>query len=209
MAQVRLQRPRVGALVRQHVARSMAQHVRMHLEGHLGLDPGPLDHLLQAGHCEGRAPLADEDEGRLGSRFSARSARSSSPSNGWVPVDPPLARAGAGCRFRTLRRSTAIRTALTPAGRAGSRSGSWRCRCCRGGCPWRPRSASRLRARSDAHAALIQRSDAAAGSNCPFYCCRRHQFEVCFGHVISPRGARLSVFSLQYGQFVNGGLKGL
>ena len=66
MAQVRLQRPGVGALVRQRVARGMAQHVRMHLEGHLGLDPGPLDHLLQAGHGEGRAPLADEDEGRLG-----------------------------------------------------------------------------------------------------------------------------------------------
>ena len=66
MAEVRLQRPGVGALVRQRVARGMAQHVRMHLEGHLGLDPGALDHLLQAGHGEGRAPLADEDEGRLG-----------------------------------------------------------------------------------------------------------------------------------------------
>ena len=66
MAEVRLQRPRVGALVGQRVARGMAQHVRMDLEGHLGLDPGALDHLLQAGHGEGRAPLADEDEGRLG-----------------------------------------------------------------------------------------------------------------------------------------------
>ena len=66
MAEVRLQRPRVGALVRQCVARGVAQHVRMHLEGQLGLDPDPLDHLLQAGHGEGRPPLADEDEGRLG-----------------------------------------------------------------------------------------------------------------------------------------------
>jgi len=66
MAQVCLQRPGVGALVRQCVARGMAQHVRMHLKGHLGLDSRPLDHLLQAGHGEGRSPLADEDEGRPG-----------------------------------------------------------------------------------------------------------------------------------------------
>jgi hypothetical protein len=32
----------------------MAQHVRMHLEGHPGLNADPLDHLLQAGHGEGR-----------------------------------------------------------------------------------------------------------------------------------------------------------
>jgi hypothetical protein len=44
----------------------MAQHVRVHFERHLGLDPDALDHLLQAGHGEGRSPLADEDEGRLG-----------------------------------------------------------------------------------------------------------------------------------------------
>ena len=36
MAQIRLQRPGVGALVRQRVARGMAQHVRMDLKGHLG-----------------------------------------------------------------------------------------------------------------------------------------------------------------------------
>jgi dihydroorotate dehydrogenase len=65
MAEVRLKRPSVGALVRQH-ARGMAQHVRVHFERHLGLDPDALDHLLQAGHGEGRSPLADEDEGRLG-----------------------------------------------------------------------------------------------------------------------------------------------
>ena len=69
MAQIRLQRPGIGALVRQCVARGMAQHVRMNLEGHPGLNPGPLDHLLQAGHGEGRTSLADEDEGRLGIAF--------------------------------------------------------------------------------------------------------------------------------------------
>ena len=69
MAQVRLQCPSVGASVRQRVARGMAQHVRMHLEGHLSRDPGALDQLLQAGHGEGRAALADEDEGRLGVPF--------------------------------------------------------------------------------------------------------------------------------------------
>jgi hypothetical protein len=36
MAQVRLQRPGVGALVRQRITRRMAQHVRVDLEGHLG-----------------------------------------------------------------------------------------------------------------------------------------------------------------------------
>ena len=69
MAEVRLQRAGVGALVRQRVARGMAQHVWMHLEGHLGLDPDPLDHLLQSGHGEGRPALAHEDEGRLGIAF--------------------------------------------------------------------------------------------------------------------------------------------
>ena len=64
-----MKRAGVGALVRQCVARGVAQHVRMHLEGQLGLDPDPLDHLLQAEHGEGRPPLADEDEGRLGLAF--------------------------------------------------------------------------------------------------------------------------------------------
>ena len=48
MAEVRLQCPGVGASVRQRVARGMTQHVRMHLEGHLGRDPGAFDQLLQA-----------------------------------------------------------------------------------------------------------------------------------------------------------------
>ena len=69
MAEVRLQCPSIGASVRQRVARGMAQHVRMHLEGHLGRDPGALDQLLQAGHGEGRAALADEYERRSGIAF--------------------------------------------------------------------------------------------------------------------------------------------
>jgi len=52
MAQVCLQCPSVGASVRQRVACGMARHVRMHLEGHLGRDPGAFDQLLQAGHGE-------------------------------------------------------------------------------------------------------------------------------------------------------------
>jgi hypothetical protein len=40
MAQVRLKRPGVGTPVRQRVDCGVAQHVRMDLEGHLGLDPG-------------------------------------------------------------------------------------------------------------------------------------------------------------------------
>ena len=49
MPKVGLQRSCVRSLVRQRKARGMAQHVRMDLEGQLGLDPGTLDHLLQAG----------------------------------------------------------------------------------------------------------------------------------------------------------------
>jgi len=66
MAQVRLQCPSVGAPVRQRVAGGMAQHVRMHLERHLGRDRGAFDQLLKAGHGEWCAALAHEDEGRLG-----------------------------------------------------------------------------------------------------------------------------------------------
>ena len=66
VAEISLQSPGVGALVRQHIPRCVTQHMWMHLEGHLGLDTGALNHLLQAGDRERRAPLADEDEGRLG-----------------------------------------------------------------------------------------------------------------------------------------------
>jgi len=47
MTKVRLQRARIGALVRQDKAGGMAQHVWMHLEADLGLDAGALDQLGQ------------------------------------------------------------------------------------------------------------------------------------------------------------------
>jgi hypothetical protein len=87
--------------------------------------------------------------GDLASRFSARSARSSSRlTTDASRLTRPWPYAGAVCRFRTPRRSTATRTILTPVGHAGSRPRSWHClwRC--GGYPSRPRSASRPHARS-------------------------------------------------------------
>lgn len=48
MTQICLQSPSVGALVRQCEAGGMAQHVQMHLEGHLGLDAGALNQFLKA-----------------------------------------------------------------------------------------------------------------------------------------------------------------
>jgi len=102
MAQVRLQCPGVGAPVRQRVTRGMAQHVRMHLEGHLGRDPGALDQLLQAGHGEGRAALADEDEGRLGVPFE-RPQCPQFVAQQWVraglPALGPAQVQGAGCEL--------------------------------------------------------------------------------------------------------------
>ena len=47
-------------------AAGVAQHVRVDLKGHLGLNAGALDQLGQAGDREWRAALTHEDEGRLG-----------------------------------------------------------------------------------------------------------------------------------------------
>ena len=82
----------VGAFVGQGKAGGMSQHMRMHLERYPCLDPCPLDQFGQARGGERCTALQNKDEGRLASRFRARNARNSSPSNGWVPVAPPLAR---------------------------------------------------------------------------------------------------------------------
>ena len=57
MAEISLQGPSVGALVRQRVARAVTQHVRMHLEGKFGLDSGPLDQLGKANGRKRRTAL--------------------------------------------------------------------------------------------------------------------------------------------------------
>ena len=63
--EVGLQRARVVALIRQLVAASMAQHVRMGLEAELRLNPGPLDHAGEPGGAERRTTLGREHEWRL------------------------------------------------------------------------------------------------------------------------------------------------
>jgi hypothetical protein len=80
MSQPALDRPGVVALVGKRVAAGVAQHVRMGLELQAGTIRGALDHASEACRGERRAALAQEDEGgsRL-SRWSRRSARSSSP----------------------------------------------------------------------------------------------------------------------------------
>lgn len=64
--QIALQCSGVSAFVRQYVTGGVAQHMWMDFEGHLSLDAGALDHLLEARDSERCASLADEDERRLG-----------------------------------------------------------------------------------------------------------------------------------------------
>ena len=46
MTEVRLQRTRIGALVRQDKAAGVPKHVGVHLEADLGRVAGALDHVL-------------------------------------------------------------------------------------------------------------------------------------------------------------------
>ena len=66
VAEVCLQGPRVVSLVGQRVAAGVPEHVRVRLEGKLGLDPCPLDHAREPGGAEGCPALRGEHEGRLG-----------------------------------------------------------------------------------------------------------------------------------------------
>lgn len=59
MTQICLQSPSVGG---QCEAGGMAQHVLMHLEGHLGLDAGALNQFLKATDREWRSTLRNEHE---------------------------------------------------------------------------------------------------------------------------------------------------
>ena len=66
VAEIGLQRPRVVSLVGERVAASVPEHVRVRLEGKLGLDPCSLDHAGEPGGAEGCPALRGEHEGRLG-----------------------------------------------------------------------------------------------------------------------------------------------
>ena len=58
-------RPSVVPLVSESVAAGVPQHVRVRLEGQLGLDPCPLDHAGEPGGAEGCPAFRREHEGRL------------------------------------------------------------------------------------------------------------------------------------------------
>ena len=78
MAEISLQGPGICPLVCQCKTGGMTQHMRMDLEGQFGLDASPLDPEVENG-----APRSDTKmKGDLASRFKARNALSSSPSNG-------------------------------------------------------------------------------------------------------------------------------
>ena len=65
MPQIALQRPGIGAAVRQNITGRMSKHVRVHLKRYLGHDARALDQLLQPRHREWRPALTNEDERRL------------------------------------------------------------------------------------------------------------------------------------------------
>ena len=151
VAEPGLQRPSVVTGIGQRIAAAMAQHVRMNRERQLGPDPirpnsawkalgviGPSRSVMKTcddGPCS-RCSVA----GRV-SRHPASDGRSASRS--W-----PCGRVAG--RWSARPATIADRTAQTPAGHAGSRSGSWSRRDGPSGCPsGRLPSAARSRAPSD------------------------------------------------------------
>ena len=64
----------------------------MHLEADLGFGAGTFHQARDAAVVKGARRSDTNTNGDLASRFSALSARVSSPSNGWVALSPPLAR---------------------------------------------------------------------------------------------------------------------
>ena len=66
VAEVGLQRPRVVALVGQRITAGVPQHVRVRLEGQLGLPARPLDHAGEPSGAERCPAFRGEHEGRLG-----------------------------------------------------------------------------------------------------------------------------------------------
>src|SRR6476646_1463041 len=132
---------------------------------------------------ENVAPRSEtKTKGDLASRFRARSARSSSPSNGWVPVAPPL----------TLRRCK-VPLSNSTSDHWSSHNSEARNPCLK---------ATRIMVASLVPVALggiDQLLDLALGqvfawsdlavrasdrSDCPIIFCRRYQSEMCFFHVV-------------------------
>ena len=92
MAEISLQGPRVGALVCQRVATGMAQHVRMHLKGHSGLNACPLDQLSQASNRERCTAFAHENKRRLRLTLECSQRSKFIAKQGMCAGTPPLAR---------------------------------------------------------------------------------------------------------------------
>ena len=75
MIEVRLQRARISALVRQDKTGRVAQHMRMHLETDLGRDASAFDQFGQAGDSEWRAPLETKVKANFGLALQCPGAR--------------------------------------------------------------------------------------------------------------------------------------
>ena len=86
MAKVGLEGARIVSLIGERVAAGVPEHVRVRLEPKFAFGARAFDHAGKPRRRERRAPLADEQERRFGlcSRWSRRSARSSSPTIGCV-----------------------------------------------------------------------------------------------------------------------------
>src|ERR1017187_5345248 len=70
VAEIGLPGAGVVSLICQCVAASMPKHVRVRLEGQLGLPPRPFNHAGEASGAERRSPFRGEHEGRLGPLFA-------------------------------------------------------------------------------------------------------------------------------------------
>lgn len=102
VAEIGWQRPRVVTVIRQLIAASVAQHVRVRLETKPGLYARPLNHAGEACGGERRPALRREDEGRLRLLLALETAPR--PVRAWSALlDPPDLK---GSRLSVLGRSS-------------------------------------------------------------------------------------------------------
>src|SRR5664279_6582303 len=73
VAEVSLQGPRIMPHVRQSVAAGVAEHVRVRLEGQLGLPARPFDHAGEASRTKRCPSFRCEHKGRLGFLLALKS----------------------------------------------------------------------------------------------------------------------------------------
>ena len=177
------------ALVGKCVAAGVAQHVRMHLEVEPGRRAGALHHAGKARGGEWRAALRREHERRRWLLLALEPAQGAqlAPGERVSAALPPSCSADVQVgRGRSRLGSIAGRPVLTPAGRAGRRSGSWWRRGGRCGWPWRPRSAGRPRHRCDTLACAARHLAGAQWKTklggCPIYSGWRHQRQLRICH---------------------------